>query len=184
MRDGNSSLWTTFQLYYLFDAARPEREGLLETLGVPPEAQEPWWAIFQHETAVGAASRSRLTAKVTGITSPESFPPEGTELILRERGTVKGIGRVRSVRPAADTWRLRKALKGTPIYEARAFWSDLKPPRGVRLPPVQSALVTIGLVEAFAPIPELALGAVTQQEIGWVLDLLDVGSSEDELARV
>ncbi|HTE21198.1 MAG TPA: ribosome small subunit-dependent GTPase A, partial [Armatimonadota bacterium] len=33
MREGNSSTWTTFEFYYLFQHERPEREGLLETLG-------------------------------------------------------------------------------------------------------------------------------------------------------
>jgi hypothetical protein len=96
---------------------------------------------------------------------------------------VKAIGRVKAVRPAPDTWRLRKALKGTPIYEGRAFWSDLKPPRGVRLPPVRASLVTIDHLVRFDMVPTLGFGAVTRQEIGPVLDFLEVGSSEDELAR-
>jgi hypothetical protein len=82
-----------------------------------------------------------------------------------------------------DTWRLRKPLKGTPIYESRAFWTDLKPPKGVRLPPVHSALLTVDHIERFEPLPELAFGALTRQEIGLVLDFLEIGSSEDELAK-
>ncbi|MCC2672668.1 MAG: hypothetical protein K0Q72_5140, partial [Armatimonadetes bacterium] len=39
-------------------------------------------------------------------------------------------------------------------------------------------------IERFEPLPELAFGALTRQEIGVVLDFLEVGSTEDELAKV
>lgn len=185
MGEGNTSVWTTFQLYYLFQEERPEREGLLDTLGAPPGVADPSWVVFQ-ETAnapSGSGGRSLLTAKVTGLRPPAELLKEGQELILRERGVVKGLGEVRQLRPAESTWRLRKALKGTPIYEGRAFWSELKPPPEVRLPPVYSAALSVGSLVRFEPLPQLALGVVTRQEIGLVLDFLEVGSAEDERVR-
>jgi ribosome biogenesis GTPase len=183
MREGNTSVWTTFHLYYLFEDARPEREGLLETLGVPPTAEEPSWVVFQEKAASGGPGRSHVTAKVTGIDPLDGVLKEGQELILRERGVVRAIGRVKEVRPIQDTWRMRKALKGTPIYESRAFWSELKPPRGVRMPRIHGALLTIDHLVRFEPTPTLGIGALTRQDIGTVLDFLEVGSSEDELTR-
>lgn len=186
MREGNTSVWTTFEFYYLFQEDRPEREGLLEALAVPPDAGEPAWILFQQNTSGkpgSAGSRALLTAKVTGLRPVEELAREGEELILRERGVVKAIGQVRALRPAPTTWRLRKALKGTPIYEARAFWSELKPPKHVSLPPVYGAHLTIGGLERFEPLPELALGAITRQELGTVLDFLEIGGAEDERAK-
>lgn len=183
MREGVSSVWTTFQLHYLFDEQRPERDDLLETLGVPPEAEEPLWIVFQQKAAPGAPGRAMITAKVTGTAPIEEVLRPDQEVILREHATVKGIGRVRTVRPAADTWKIRKALKGTPIYEARAFWTDLKPPRGLPLPAVHGASVVLSHLIPFEPLPELALGAITRQGDGLVLDFLEVGSSEDERAQ-
>jgi hypothetical protein len=107
----------------------------------------------------------------------------GEELFLRERGVVRAIGRVRELRPAPTTWKLRQPLKGTAIYESRAFWTDLKPPRGEVLPPVHPALLEIDHLVRFEKLPGLALGALTRDETGLVLDFLEVGSSEDELAR-
>lgn len=183
MREGNTSVWTTLQLYYLFLDHRPEKAGLLEALGVAPDAGEPHWALF-HELWPGAVmSRARLTLKVTGRLPLEEALREGDELILRERGIVKGVARVSAARPARDAWRLRKAVKGTPLYEHHAFWSDLKAPPGAHLPPVEASLVTVGHIERFDLIPELALGAITRTEAGPVLDYLEIGSSEDERAR-
>ena len=181
MRDGNTSLWTTLQLYYLFEEGHPEREGLLNALEVPSPRDEPQWLVFQ-ERQVGG-SQTVLTGKLTGLEPASALLEAGQELILRERGVVKGVARVKAIKPIADTWRLRKPLKGTPIYESRAFWTDLKPPKGVRLPPVHSALLTVDHIERFEPLPELAFGALTRQESGLVLDFLEVGSSEDELAK-
>lgn len=182
MREANSSIWTTFLFYYLFQEERPEREGLLETLGVPPGADDPYWVVFQEKPGP-SESRAVLTAKVTGERPVEELLVPGLELVLRERGIVRGIARVEQVRPATDHWRLRKPLKGTPVYENRAFWTDLKAPRGVALPPVHAATLTIGHIQRFDVLPTLALGAITRQEIGVVLDFLEVGSSEDELTR-
>jgi ribosome biogenesis GTPase / thiamine phosphate phosphatase len=182
MREGNTSVWTTFQFHHLFQEDQPEREGLLQTLGVPAGVEGPRWVVFQ-EKWTGAESRTLLTAKVTGLEPVEELLQAGQELILRERSVVKGIGRVEEVRPVADTWKMRKALKGTPIYETRAFWADLKPPRGVRLPPIHGATLTIGHLVRFEKLPELGMGVLTRQEIGVVLDFLEVGSSEDELTR-
>lgn len=180
--EGASSLWNTFQLFYLFEPERPERADLLDTLGVPSEAGAPLWMIFQYRATPAAPGRSLLTAKVTATAGIEDLLEPGQEVILRERGTIKGIARVKEVRPAADTWKLRKELKGTAIYEGRAFWSDLKPPRGVTLPPIQAATVTLSGMIPFEPIPELALGAATRQGQTISIDFLEIGSSEDELA--
>lgn len=182
MREGNTLTWATFQLFYLFQAERPERRGLLETLGVPPEAGEPGWVLFQ-ETPAPASVRPALTGKLTSLAPVESLVRAGEEVILRERGVVKGVARFREVQPVSSDWRLRKPLKGTPIYDAHAFWTDLKPPPGEALPEVHAAYFTISDIERFEVIPSLALGVVTRQDIGLVLDFLEVGSSEDELGR-
>jgi len=182
MWEGNSSVWTTFSLHHLFEEGYPEREGLLHTLGVPPEAAEPRWVVFQEQTS-GGESRNLLTAKATGLEPVEELLAEGEELILRERGVVKGFARVHRLRPAADAWRIRKSLKHTPIYESHAFWTDLKPPPGARVPPLHAALLALAPTARFDVIPELALGALTRQEIGLVLDFLEIGSSEDELGH-
>lgn len=183
MREGNSTLWTTFQLYYLFQEGRPERQGLLDALDVPPTPDEPVWVVFQERGVAGSDARTVLTGKATSLDPALGGLPEGQELVLRERGVVKGVARLQALHPVSDTWRLRKPLKGTAIYESHSFWTDLKPPPGARLPPVTSALLTIDHIERFEPIPELAFGALTRQEIGWVLDFMEVGSSEDELAK-
>lgn len=182
MREANSSVWTTFQLYYLFEDGHPEREGLLEALEVPPTWDEPHWVVFQ-EQAAASRDRNTLIAKVTGLDPAETLLQPGQELILRERGVVKAVARVEELRAVRDTWKLRQPLKGTAVYENHAFWTELKPPRGVRLPPIHRALLTIGGIVRFEPLPELAFGALTRQDVGVVLDFLEVGSSEDELAR-
>lgn len=181
MREGNTSIWTTFRLYYLFQDDRPESEGLLDTLGATG-AEEPLWTLFQ-EKWTGSESRSLLVAKVTSRRPPEDLLRPGQELIMRERGVVKAIGRVKEVRPAPTTWKLRQPLKGTAIYESRAFWTELKPPRGIELPPIHRAFVTLDHLVRFEKVPGLALGAISEAEIGVVLDFLEIGSSEDELAR-
>lgn len=183
MRENNTTLWTTFQMYHLFQEERAVRQGLLETLGVPPGSGEPFWVVFQEKQPGGQESRAFLTAKVTGRQPVELKLREGQEVILRQRGRVVAIGTVRELKPAATTWRLRKMLKGTPIYEARTFWSDLKPPDGEQVPPVYGGLLTITNLHHFEPLPELALGAITAQPLGAVLDFLEVGTSEDELIR-
>ncbi len=180
--EGASSLWSTFQLFYLFEPERPERTDLLDTLGVPPEAGTPLWMLFQYRATPAAPGRSLFTAKVTATMHAGELLEPGQEVILRERGIIKGMARVKEVLPAGDTWKLRKALKGTVIYEGRAFWTDLKPPRGVHLPPIQAAMVTLSGTIPFEPIPELALGAVTRQGSTIVVDFLEIGSSEDERA--
>lgn len=181
MREGNTALWTTFRMYYLFEPYRPERDGLLQTLGAP-EVDDPLWVVYQ-ENWSGSADGAFLAAKVTSERPAEEVLLPGEELILRERGTVKGIGRVRKVETFTGEWGLRKAFKGTAVFESRAFWSDVKPPPGVRMPPIHSARLEIDHLVRFDLIPDLALGAITRQEIGLVLDFLEVGSSEDELAR-
>lgn len=182
MREGNSLTWATFQLFYLFQEERPERAGLLHTLGVPPEAGEPGWVLFQEKPAP-ASVRATLTGKLTSRAPLETLVRPGDEVILRERGVVKGIARFQEVQPAPTTWRLRKPLKGTPIYDAHSFWTDLKPPAGETVPEVHAGYVTLDHIERFEVIPSLALGALTRQEIGLVLDFLEIGSSEDELGR-
>lgn len=182
MHEGNTWVWTTFQLFYLFQADRPEREGLLDTLGVPPGAGEPGWVLFQEKPAP-ASARATFTGKLTARVPVEEIARPGEEVILRERGVVKGVARFEEVQPAPTDWRLRKPLKGTPIYDNHAFWTDLKPPPGERLPEVHAAYFTLGHIERFEMIPSLALGTVTRQEIGLVLDFLEIGSSEDELGR-
>lgn len=184
MREGNSTVWTTFQLYYLFQANRPERQGLMGALEVPPTSDDPVWVVFQERAVDGSDARTILTGKATSLNPITELLEEGQELVLRERGVVKGVARVKALRPTTDTWRLRKPLKGTAIYESHALWTDLKPPKGVRLPPIESALLTIDHIERFEPLPELAFGALTRQEIGLVLDFLEVGSTEDEIAKV
>jgi ribosome biogenesis GTPase len=181
MREANSSIWATFRFYYLFQPERPEREALLEALGAPAGGT-PCWVVFQEREA-HAEHRSVLSAKVTAMQPVETLLREGQELILRERGVVKGLARVKEIQPAAHPWRLRQAMKGTPIYDGRAFWSDLKPPEGVALPPIHGAHVTLGNITRFDVIPTLGLGAITMREQGPTLDFLEVGSSEDELAR-
>src|SRR5262249_38793114 len=88
--------------------------------------------------------------------------PRGTRVVFRERGVVKAIGRLREVRPVPSTWKLRQPLKGTAIYENRAFWSELKPPRGVSLPPIHGALVAFDHLVRFEKLPSLGLGAITR----------------------
>lgn len=183
MREANSSIWSTLKLSYLFEEGRSERDGLLDALDVPPTPDHPHWLVFQEQQTNIESQRGRLIAKVTGLNPPDALLSEGAELILRERGVVKGIGKVHDVRLFTDTWKLRQALKGTAIYETHAFWTDLKPPTGADLPPVHSSLLTISEIVRFEQLPELAFGAVTQQEVGLVLDFLEVGGSEDELGQ-
>lgn len=183
MREGNSTLWTTFQLYFLFQPRRPERRGLLDALDVPATCNQPQWVVFQERAVEGSDARSVLHAKVTGLEPAQSVLEEGQELILRERGVVKGVARVKTLRTTTDDWQLRQPLKGTAIYETHAFWTDLKPPLGVGLPPVHSAHLVIDHIVRFEPLPELAFGALTRQDLGLVLDFMEVGSSEDELAN-
>jgi hypothetical protein len=180
--EGNTAVWTTFSFYYLFEPGHPEKEGLLETLEVAPDAAGAGWTVFQ-ERILGTASRWQLQAKVTSTEPVEELAAEGEELILRERGTVKGIGRIKQLRSFPNTWRLRKALRHTAIYEGKPFWSELKPPRAARLPDVHSAMLTITGVERFEPLPELAMGVLTRQGAGLVLDFLEIGAAEDELAH-
>ncbi|MFN3651069.1 MAG: ribosome small subunit-dependent GTPase A [Armatimonadota bacterium] len=182
MREGNSSLWTTFRFFHLFQRERPERAGLLGALGAPADGRDHYWAVFQ-EKWLGTESRSVLQAKLTWLSSAVSPPEPGEEVVLRDRGIVRGIGRVRELRPAAHPWRLRQPLKGTAIYEARAFWTDLKPPAGVELPEISGELLVLGSIDRFEVIPELGMGVLTRQEAGWVLDFLEVGSAEDALAH-
>jgi len=183
MREGNSTLWTTFQLYYLFQEHRPERRGLMDALDVPHSTNNPQWVVFQERAVDGSDARTVLSAKVTGLEPALELLEEGQELVLRERGVVKGVARVKSLKPVTDDWQLRQPLKGTAIYESHAFWTDLKPPKGVRLPAVHGAYLTIDHIVRFEPLPELAFGALTRQDIGLVLDFMEVGSSEDELAK-
>lgn len=183
MREGHLLTWATFELYYLFQPFRPERQGLLDTLGVPPGAGEPGWVVFQEKPAP-ASSRAVLTGKLTSRIPLEQVAAPGEEVILRERGVVKGVGRLREVRPVPTTWPLRKALKGTPVYDGTAFWTDLKPPRGEPVGHVHAGFFQIGHIDRFEVIPSLALGALTRQETGPVLDFLEIGSSEDELDKV
>jgi ribosome biogenesis GTPase len=182
-RQGNAYVWTTFTMHHLFSEANPERGAFLERLGVPLGAGEPGWVVFQEKAAARASQRSFFTAKLTARLPVEAVVRDGEEVILRERGVVKGLGTVRDLRPAATTWQMRKALKHTPIYESRALWSEVKPPKGVVMPQVFGATLKIGRILRFEPLPTLAMGAVTRQEIGLVLDFLEIGSSEDELAR-
>ncbi|MCC2669690.1 MAG: ribosome small subunit-dependent GTPase, partial [Armatimonadetes bacterium] len=121
MREGNTSLWTTLQLYYLFEDGHPERDGLLATLDVPITASEPQWFVFQERQVAGLASRTALIGKLTGLEPASALVEVGQELILRERGIVKGVARISAVQPEEDAWRLRKPLKGTPIYDTHAF---------------------------------------------------------------
>jgi ribosome biogenesis GTPase len=183
MREGTLLTWATFELFYLFQPFRPERQGLLTTLGVPPDAGEPGWVVFQ-ETPAPASARTVLTGKLTSRIAPDQIVRPAEEVILRERGVVKGIGRFRDVLPVPTTWPLRKALKGTPVYDGAAFWTDLKPPRGEPMGHVHAAFFQLGDLVRFENIPSLALGAVTRQETGLVLDFLEVGASEDELDKV
>jgi len=183
MREANSSIWSTLKLSYLFESERPERTAFLDALDVPPTPDDPQWVVFQEQQTNIESQRGQLIAKVTGLAPAATLLVEGAELILRERGVVKGIGNVLSVRPVDDTWKLRQALKGTAIYETHAFWTELKPPAGVTLPPIHTALLTIGGIVRFEQLPELAFGAVTHQEVGLVLDFLEVGGSEDELGQ-
>lgn len=197
MYEGSSALWTTFQFHHLFQRERREREGLLRALGVPQEAGEPAWVVFQ-ETATEhfnrrLGNRHYYSAKLTAGEEFAGVGAEGedgrgalvagTELLLRERGAVRGFARVLEVAPAVDTWRLRKALKHTPIYDSAAFWYDLKPPAGERVPPLRGAALALGSLVRFDSIPGLALGALTRQGEAWVLDYLEVGASEDELTH-
>lgn len=183
MREGTLLTWASFELYYLFQPFRPERQGLLTTLGVPPEAGEPGWVVFQEKPAPTSA-RAVLTGKLTSRIPLEQIVRPGEEVILRERGVVKGIGRFREVRPVPTTWPLRKALKGTPVYDGTAFWTDLKPPKGEPVGNVHAGFFQLGDIVRFENIPSLALGAVTRQETGLALDFLEVGASEDELDKV
>ncbi len=186
-REGNSTLWTTFGFQHLFQPGSDEREGLLEALGVPPDDPDPLWVVFQHRAPASLAARAGgrvlLTAKLTGSAPVEERLAPEQELIFRERGVVKGLGSVRDLWPEPDVWRLRKRLKATPVYDFHGFWTDLKPPPGAALPPVHGAVATFGGLTQFEPLPQLALGALTRQETGLVLDYLEIGSSEDELAK-
>jgi ribosome biogenesis GTPase len=181
MREGNTHVWSTFHLHQLFEPAGAERWGLLDALGVPPDASPPAWVVLQERTLAGG--RAIFTGKLTAEFPIGQVVASEDEVILRERGVVKGIGRIREARLTPDPWRLRKALKGTPLYDLRAFWSDLKPPSGARMPPVHAACLAIDGAVRFDALPALAMGALTRQAVGIVLDFLEVGGSEDELAK-
>jgi ribosome biogenesis GTPase len=183
MRDGGVPVWTSLRMYYLFQE-RPERRGLLEALGAPQDAENPIWTVF-HEHKSGRAGRPNgtLTAKLTRFTALDPPAADGRELFLRERGTVKAIGSFSSFREMPTTWKLRQSMKGTAVYEGRAFWADLKPPRGERLPQLAGAAAEISISQRFEPLPELALGVLTEDGGQLWLDFLEVGSSEDELAQ-
>ncbi len=185
MREGNSSVWTTLTLAYLFLPARPERAGFLETLGAPHAASVLGWSAF-HEEKAGDVRRSYLALRHTSLAPAESDLTLGEEVILRSRCSVIAIGRITEIRPTDSLWALRKQFKGSPVYEERGLWTDLKPPEELELtemPEIHGARVHVGKLERFGQIPTLGLGALTRQDGQLVYDFLEVGGSEDEAAR-
>jgi ribosome biogenesis GTPase len=182
-REGSAAVWFTFSLHHLFKDESEERGRLCRLLGVPPDAEPVWWCQYVAEEDPAAPSRSRLRVKATGTAPAAAHLREGADVVLRERAVVRGIARLREIRPARDTWKLRQAMKGTPIYDRHALWTDLKPPPGVRLDAVQGSVLLLDRIVRFEPLPSLALGALSLQDGLPVLDLLEMGSSEDELAR-
>lgn len=175
---GSAYHWEAFRMFRLFQAGRTETGELLRRLGLSENHAAPIWAVWHREQE---GSRVRLTAKISSLKPMAAEVQKDESIILREQGVVKGLGKVRACREQENVWRVRKALRYTPVYEARAFWSDLKPPEDAALPPVYGGVLRLHKITEFAMLPEMGFGVLSRTEAGLTLDYLEVGSSEDEM---
>lgn len=186
-REGPSTRWIAFTFADLLlaggDGPRgepaEERTALLGTLGAGLDAEPLWMALQQ----MSATRPPVLEGKASAGQPVERLLTVGEEVVLRERGVVRGLAQVETLVPSNDPWRLRKGLRGTALSDGPAFWTDVKAPGGRAPVRVHAARVTLRVTARFDVVPQLLLGALTRGEGSAVLDLLEVGSGEDELAR-
>ncbi|MBI3909974.1 MAG: ribosome small subunit-dependent GTPase A [Armatimonadetes bacterium] len=180
MPDREVNRWATLRLHFLFEEDHPETAGLCEALGFPPGDTPPVWVLFQTDPA---GSRLRLLAKATCAEPLPDVVAPHTEVFIRRAGGICGRAHLAAVRAYPQVWKLRKALRRTALYDPRAFWTDLKPPGDATPGPVHGGLLVFSEVQKFGPLPDLGLGLLSRHAGVWRLDCLEVGHSEDKLAR-
>lgn len=157
---------------------RPESsQAMAEALGAEEEWSEvsAWAVLAREEEEVQAEHPVHFLGKLTRCSLGMQWPEPAEVLLIRFGGTVAALGSVVSSEPAPLRWRLRKALRASPLPEIPALWTDL--PNDAT--DGRAALIRLSVRWRFQDLPQILFGLLQRQDQWLTLDLLEIDSSED-----
>lgn len=175
-RSGRGEDWLHVTLEDLIRSSDTARDAAVSVGSDDPEKPLAGW-VYTARDEEPAEAQAALTIRGRLVCAGDEAPLEqGMALLLRIDGKPVALGALASVRAGIPRWKLRKALKGSPLPDIPALWTDL--------PHDESAgsggcLVDISLPFRFANVPQLLFGCIRLEEKLAIMDALEIESSDD-----